>query len=106
MFLRKKYEKIKVKDFSNLYLGHKNGKSGREFILYIANAVKERVVAFLESSDFMSILTDGSQARKTGIDKDRSLFLPKEMVSFLFIVVFESNKNGRNNLRYFCSNRS
>ena len=66
MFLRKKYEKIKVKDFSNLYLGHKNGKSGREFILYIANAVKERVVAFLDfifsSSDFMSILTDGSQA--------------------------------------------
>ena len=66
MFLRKKYEKIKVKDFSNLYLGHKNCKSGREFILYIANAVKERVVAFLDfifsSSDFMSILTDGSQA--------------------------------------------
>ena len=66
MFLRKKYEKIKVKDFSNLYLGHKNGKSGREFILYIANAVKERVVAFLDFifsiSDFMSILTDGSQA--------------------------------------------
>ena len=63
----------KFKGFSNLYLGHENGKSGREFISYIADAVKERVVAFLASSDFMSILTDRSQAQKTGIDKEMIL---------------------------------
>ena len=63
----------KFKGFSNLYLGHENGKSGQEFISYIADAVKERVVAFLASSDFMSILTDRSQAQKTGIDKEMIL---------------------------------
>ena len=52
----------KFKGFSNLYLGHENGKSGQEFISYIADAVKERVVAFLASLDFISILTDRSQA--------------------------------------------
>ena len=56
-----------------MYLGHENGKSGQEFISYIADAVKERVVAFLTSSDFMSILTDRSQAQKTGIDKEMIL---------------------------------
>ena len=59
MFLRKNMKKFK--GFSNLYLGHENGKSGQEFIPYIADAV---------------------------------------------IVVFESNKNGKNNLTYFCSNSS
>ena len=50
MFLRKnklrvpykkheKKKKKKFKGFSNLYLGHENGKSGQEFILYIADAV-------------------------------------------------------------------
>ena len=63
----------KFKGFSNLYLGHENGKSRREFISYIADAVKERVAAFLASSHFMSVLTDGSQARKTGSDKEMVL---------------------------------
>ena len=56
-----------------MYLGHENGKNGREFILYIANAAKERVADILEISDFLSILTDGSQARKIGSDKEMVL---------------------------------
>ena len=56
-----------------MYLGHENGKSGREFISYTANAVKERVAAILGSSDFLSILTDGSQAQKKGSDKEMEL---------------------------------
>ena len=57
MFVRKNIKKFS--GFSNLYLGHENVKSGREFILYIADAVKERLAAFLTSSGFTSILTDG-----------------------------------------------
>ena len=72
----------KFKGFSNLYLGHENSKSGQEFILYIADAVKERVAAFLASSDFMSILTDVSQARKTGIDKEMFLIRTKRNGEF------------------------
>ena len=72
----------KIKGFSNLYLGHENGKSGREFISCIADAVRERVAAFLASSDFMSILTDGSQARKTGIDKEKVLIRTKRNGEF------------------------
>ena len=71
MFLRKNMKNMKkFKGFSNLHLDHENGKSGQEFISYIADAVKERVEAFLTSSDFMSILTDGSHARKARIDKE------------------------------------
>ena len=67
----------KFKGFSNLHLGHENSKSGREFISYIADAVKERVAAFLASSDFMSKLTDGPQVRKTGINKEMVLICTK-----------------------------
>ena len=37
---------------------------GREYIHYIAEAVKEKVVAIIVSKNFMAILSDGSQARK------------------------------------------
>ena len=107
MFLRKNMKNMKkFKGFSNLHLDHENGKSGQEFISYIADAVKERVEAFLTSSDFMSILLTDHMHEKQGLTKRWLLFVPKEMVGFLFIVVFESNKNGKNNLRYFCSNSS
>ena len=65
-----------------MYLGHENGKNGREFISYIAHAVKERVAAILGSSDFLSILTDGSQARKTGCDKEMVLVRTKRNSEF------------------------
>ena len=72
----------KFKGFSNLYLGHENGKSGQEFISYIADAVKERVAAFLASLDFISILTDRSQARKIGSDKEMVLICTKRNGEF------------------------
>ena len=56
-----------------MYLGHENDKNGREFISYIANAVKERVAAILGSLGFLSIPSDRSQAWKTDSDKEMVL---------------------------------
>ena len=53
--------------------GHQDGKAAREFIHYIAEAVCEKCAVVLATSNFMSVLTDGSQARKTGSDKEMVL---------------------------------
>ena len=55
------------------YLGHQDAKAAREFISYIADAVKEKCAVILGSSHFMSLLTDGSQARKTLNEKEMVL---------------------------------
>ena len=90
MFVIKKREK-KFQYFWNLYLGHENSKSGREFISYNANAVKERVAAILGSSDFLSILTNGKKGtEKKAVIKRWSLFAPNEMMSFLFIYIYRT----------------
>lgn len=47
-----------------------NGKTGREFVHCISQAVQEKCAIILASSEFMSILSDGSQARKTGKEKE------------------------------------
>lgn len=47
-----------------------DGRTGREFVHCIAQAVQEKCAVVLASSDFMSILSDGSQARKTGKEKE------------------------------------
>lgn len=47
-----------------------NGKTGREFIHCIAEAVQEKCALVLGSADFFSILSDGSQARKTKSEKE------------------------------------
>ena len=39
----------------------------------IGSAVKDRISAILVASPFLSILRDGSQARKTGADKEMIL---------------------------------
>ena len=46
-----------------------NGRTGREFVHCIAEAVKEKWV-ILGSSNFFPILSDGSQARKTKSEKE------------------------------------
>lgn len=56
-----------------LITGHDDSKSCQEFITHIADAIIEKVGVVLASSHFMSILTDGSQARKTGSDKEMVL---------------------------------
>ena len=45
----------------------------QEFISYIAEAIIEKVAIILASAHFMSVWTDGSQARKTGSDKEMFL---------------------------------
>lgn len=47
-----------------------DGRSGREFVHCIAEAVREKCAVVLASGYFMSILSDGSQARKTGREKE------------------------------------
>ena len=53
-------------------IGHDDGKTAQEFISYIADAITE-VAIILASAHFMSVLTDGSQARKTGTNKEMVL---------------------------------
>ena len=72
-----------------MYLGHENAKSDQELISYIANTVKERVAGILGNSNFLSILTDGSQVFKTGSDKELVFNVPKEVASFLFIYTYK-----------------
>lgn len=57
--------------------GHQDTKAAREFIHFIAESVREKCAVILGSSNFMSILTDGSQARKTGSDKEMVLIRTK-----------------------------
>ena len=47
-----------------------DGRTGREFVHCIAEAVKEKCAVILGSTHFMSLLSDGSQARKTGKEKE------------------------------------
>ena len=54
-------------------IGHNNGKTAQEFISYITEAITEKVAIILASAHFMSILADGSQARKTGSNKEMVL---------------------------------
>ena len=56
--------KVQRNNGSRLIEGHDTRKAAREFIHYIADAVTEKVAGIVASSDFMSILSDGSQARK------------------------------------------
>ena len=49
--------------------GKDGGHAAREFIHCIAGAIKEKCAAIIASSHFMSILSDGSQARKTKDEK-------------------------------------
>ena len=47
-----------------------DGRTGREFVYCITEAVKEKCAIILASGNFMSILSDGSQARKTKQEKE------------------------------------
>ena len=54
----------------SLIQGKQDGKAAREFICSIGEAITEKVAVVLAGSDFMSILSDGSQARKTRSEKE------------------------------------
>ena len=44
--------------------------SGREYIHYIADEIRKKVACIISGAHFMSVLSDGSQARKTGSEKE------------------------------------
>ena len=47
-----------------------NHKAARALVKAIGQAVKEKVSTIIQASNFISVLSDGSQARKTGSDKE------------------------------------
>ncbi|XP_065662451.1 zinc finger protein 862-like [Hydra vulgaris] len=50
--------------------GEDNNKAAREYISCIASAIKEKVAKIVNETNFFSILSDGSQARKTKDEKE------------------------------------
>ena len=62
--------KCQRKNGVRLIKGKSDSHACKEYIHYIADAVSEKVAVVLGSSDFMSILSDGSQARKTKKEKE------------------------------------
>lgn len=54
-------------------LGNHDGRTAKRLIESIDKAVTEKVSEIINNSPFMSLLTDGSQARKTGDDKEMML---------------------------------
>ena len=53
-----------------LIQGKQDGRTAKEFVHCISEAIVEKVAVILASSNVMSVLSDGSQARKTGSEKD------------------------------------
>ena len=50
-----------------------NGRTAREFVSAIAHTVREKVAAILVDAKFFTTLSDGSQAKKTGLDMELML---------------------------------
>lgn len=55
---------------AKLITGTMSGKTAREFTHYIADAIREKLALLVCSKTFFSVLSDGSQARKTGKEKE------------------------------------
>ena len=53
-----------------LIQGKHDGRSAKEYISALAEAVEEKCAVILGSKNFMTLLSDGSQARKTKSDKE------------------------------------
>ena len=50
--------------------GKDDTRNVREYLSCITQAIQEKVAAVLASGHFFAVLSDGSQARKTGSDKE------------------------------------
>ena len=76
-----------------------DGRTGREFVHCIAEAVKEKCAVILASSNFMSILSDGSQARKTGKEKELVLIRCERngIPTYMVVSLLEMQKFGGGN---------
>lgn len=53
-----------------LVQGRQDGKAAREFIEFLAKSVFGKVSSIIREKDFIAVMSDGSQARKTGSDKE------------------------------------
>ena len=79
--------------------GKEDGKAGREFVHCIAEAVQEKCAVILSGTDFFSILSDGSQARKTKAEKELVLIRTERNGIPVYIVasLLEMEKFGGGN---------
>ena len=68
--------------------GKDDGKAAGEYIDCIARAVEEKVAAVLVRKNAMSLLSDGSQARKTGADKEMVLIRVERSGKLIILDVF------------------
>ena len=76
-----------------------DGRSGHEFVHRIATAVREKSALILGSVDFFSILSDGSQARKTKAEKELVLIRMERNGTPVYIIasLLEIEKFGGGN---------
>ena len=58
----------------------------REYVHYIAEAVREKVAGIIVSKHFMSVMSDGSQARKTNDEKELILVRIERAGILIYIV--------------------
>ena len=54
----------------HLISGKDDDRAAEEYVRYIADSIQERLAMLLCSSNAFSILSDGSEARKTGMEKE------------------------------------
>ncbi len=76
--------------------GRDNNKAAREYIHCIADSVREKCAAVIASKHFMSLMSDGSQARKTGSEKEL-VMVPVErngIPCYLIVSLLEMSEYG------------
>ena len=76
--------------------GRDNGKAAREYVQCIVNAVREKCAAIIASQHFMSLMSDGSQARKTGTEKELVMVRVERnsIPCYLVLSLLEMSENG------------
>lgn len=62
--------KVQKANGVNLLQGVQDSKKAKELVWYLADAIREKLAIILSTSRAYSVLTDGSQARKTGSEKE------------------------------------
>jgi hypothetical protein len=66
--------KVQKANGVRLLKGIENSKKAQEFISYLGRSVRKKLSSLLSSSNTFASLSDGSQARKTGSEKELVYF--------------------------------
>ncbi|XP_065678256.1 zinc finger protein 862-like [Hydra vulgaris] len=76
--------------------GKGHNRAARQFISCIANAIKEKIAKIVKEKNFFSILSDGSQARKTKDEKESVLVRVERdgIPAYLVVSLLEMNNLG------------